>query len=60
MDVMNGLMREINQQKADELKALASQEPTSVMPVKISTLNTKRINQQDEIERSKQEGERSD
>ena len=60
MDVMNGLMREINQQKADELKALASQEPTSLMPIKVSTINTMRINQQDEIERSKQEGERSD
>jgi hypothetical protein len=51
MDVMNGLMREINQQKADELKALASQEPTN-LPIKISTLNTMRINQRDEIERS--------
>jgi hypothetical protein len=45
MDVMNGLMREINQQKADELKALASQEPTSLMPIKVSTINTMRINQ---------------
>lgn len=58
MDVMNGLMREINQQKADELKALASQEPTNIMPVKVSTLNTMR--QTHEIERSLENGEKSD